>query len=81
MSVLASDGRALIVAMDHARTHGVIEGLQDPGAVLDTVIEAGADGIMTTYGIMKKYRNVIAGRVPVTLRSSHSLPNAISSAG
>jgi DhnA family fructose-bisphosphate aldolase class Ia len=31
MSVLAADGRALIVAMDHARTHGVIEGLEDPG--------------------------------------------------
>lgn len=68
MSVLASDGRALIVAMDHAQTHGVIEGLQDPGAVLNSVIEAGADGIMTTYGVMKKYRNLVAGRVPVTLR-------------
>lgn len=68
MTVLKNDGRALIVAMDHARTHGVIEGLEDPGKVIDTVIEAGADGIMTTFGVMKKYRNVIAGRVPVTLR-------------
>ena len=42
MAVLKNDGRALIVAMDHARTHGVIEGLEDPGKVIDTVIEAGA---------------------------------------
>ncbi len=42
MSVLRNDGRALIVAMDHARTHGVIEGPEDPGRVLETVIEAGA---------------------------------------
>ena len=28
--ILASDGRALIVALDHARTHGAIEGLEDP---------------------------------------------------
>lgn len=68
MHVLRNDGRALIVAMDHARTHGVIEGLEDPGKVLETVIEAGADGIMTTYGVIKKYRHLIAGRVPVMLR-------------
>lgn len=49
MSVLASDGRALIVAMDHARTHGVIEGSRDPGTVLDTVIGAGADYLKTYY--------------------------------
>lgn len=35
--------------------------------MIDTVIEAGADGIMTTLGVMKKYRNVIAGRVPVRI--------------
>jgi DhnA family fructose-bisphosphate aldolase class Ia len=68
MSILAKDGRALIVAMDHARTNGVIEGLEDPGAVLETVIAAGADGIMTTYGVLKRYRNLIADRVPIILR-------------
>jgi DhnA family fructose-bisphosphate aldolase class Ia len=34
--ILASDGRALIVEMDHGRTHGAIEGLEDPGAVIET---------------------------------------------
>lgn len=68
MSVLAADGRALIVAMDHARTHGVIDGLEDPGQVIETMIEAGVDGIMTTYGVLKKYHNRIAGRVPTMLR-------------
>lgn len=68
MSILADDGRALIVAMDHARTHGVIEGLENPGTVLETVIAAGADGIMTTFGVMKRYRTLIANRVPVILR-------------
>ncbi len=68
MSILAEDGRALIVAMDHARTHGVIEGLEDPGDLLETVITAGADGIMTTFGVMKRYRTLIADRVPVILR-------------
>ena len=56
MSILAADDRALVVAMDHARTHGVIEGLEDPGAVIDTVADAGADAIMTTFGVIKQYR-------------------------
>ena len=40
--------KALVVALDHARTLGVVKGLEDPGTVLDHVIEAGADGIMTS---------------------------------
>ncbi len=68
MAVLAADGRALIVAMDHARTHGVIEGLEDPGAVIDTVADAGADGVMTTFGVVKKYRDHLIGRIPTTMR-------------
>jgi DhnA family fructose-bisphosphate aldolase class Ia len=40
--VLASDGKALVVAMDHARTFGAVEGLKDLGAVIDAAIEAGA---------------------------------------
>lgn len=68
MAVLAADGRALIVAMDHARTHGMIEGLENPGKVIETVMDAGADGIMTTYGVMKRFRSVFQGRIPVTMR-------------
>jgi DhnA family fructose-bisphosphate aldolase class Ia len=68
MPILAPDGRALIVAMDHARTHGVIAGLEDPGAVIDTVAAAGADGIMTTFGVIKKHRDRLIGRIPTILR-------------
>jgi DhnA family fructose-bisphosphate aldolase class Ia len=39
--ILASDGKALIVAMDHARTYGAIEGLEDPGAVIEASVEGG----------------------------------------
>lgn len=60
--------KALVVALDHARTLGVVEGLGDPGKVLDQVIEAGADGIMTSYGVVKKYANRVIGRVPTFLR-------------
>jgi DhnA family fructose-bisphosphate aldolase class Ia len=51
--IRASDGRALIVAMDHARAHGAIEGLEDPGAVIEASVDGGADAVMTTFGMAK----------------------------
>jgi DhnA family fructose-bisphosphate aldolase class Ia len=68
MSILADDGKALIVAMDHARTHGVIEGLSDPGPVIDAAVDAGADAILTTFGVVKHYRERLTGRIPTILR-------------
>lgn len=67
--VLASDDdRALIVAMDHARAYGAIEGLEDPGVVIEAAVEGGADGVMTTFGVAKRYREQLAGRMPTILR-------------
>ena len=68
MTVLAADGRALIVAMDHARTQGYSAGLEDPGKVIEAAIDAGADGIMTSFGIIKRYRNQLIGRIPTMMR-------------
>ncbi|MDQ3603872.1 MAG: fructose-bisphosphate aldolase [Actinomycetota bacterium] len=66
--ILASDGRALVVAMDHARAHGAIEGLEDPGAVIEAAVDGGADAIMTTFGVAKRYREQLAGRIPTIIR-------------
>lgn len=68
MSRMKLGDKALIVAMDHARTLGVVEGLEDPGVVLDRMIDAGADGIMTSYGVIKHYRDKLIGRIPTFLR-------------
>jgi len=58
----------LIVAMDHARTHGPIEGLEDPGAVIEASVDGGADAIMTTFGVAKRYREQLDGRIPTVIR-------------
>ena len=60
--------KQLVVAMDHGRALGAIEGLEDPGRVLDGVIAAGADAIMTSYGVVKRYRERLIGQVPTILR-------------
>ncbi len=68
MQFLGQDNKALIIAMDHARTHGYIEGLEDPGKVIDAAVEGGADGMMTTFGVVKKYRDRLIGHIPTLLR-------------
>jgi DhnA family fructose-bisphosphate aldolase class Ia len=48
--IFRQDGRALIVAMDHG-SQGPMRGLEKPGQVLEQVVEAGADAILTSLGI------------------------------
>ena len=59
--------KALVVAMDHAQGMGVPPGLEDPAATLDKILD-GADGIMTSYGVIKHYRDRLIGRIPTFLR-------------
>jgi DhnA family fructose-bisphosphate aldolase class Ia len=65
---LAADGKAVIVALDHARADGVIQGLRDPRAVIDAASAGGADGLLTTFGVLKRFGRELAGRLPVILR-------------
>ena len=68
MSRMKLPEKAIVIAMDHARTMGAVPGLDDPGAVLDRVIAAGADAIMTSYGVIKHCRSRLIGRIPTYLR-------------
>ena len=68
MARLALGEKSLVVAMDHAQSLGAVPGLEDPVTLLDRLIGAGADGIMTSFRIVKQYRDIVAGRVPVFLR-------------
>jgi DhnA family fructose-bisphosphate aldolase class Ia len=60
--------KQLVVAMDHGRALGAVVGLEDPGRVIDLVVEAGADAIMTSFGVIKRYRERLIDRVPTLLR-------------
>lgn len=62
------DRPRLVLAMDHARAMGAVAGLEDPRRVLETSIEAGVDAVMTSFGVVKRYRGLLVGRVPTFLR-------------
>ncbi len=60
--VFASDGRALIVAMDHAGYMGPVGGLIEPVATVRAVVAGGADAVMTTLGTAKRIASALDGR-------------------
>ena len=59
--VFASDGKALVVAMDGAR-NGPARGLHDPVLAVRRVVAGGADAILTTYGMARATIHALRGR-------------------
>ncbi|MGD9316861.1 MAG: orotidine 5'-phosphate decarboxylase [Anaerolineae bacterium] len=53
-------GRALIVAMDHGLIDGPCRGLEDPGWTIAQVAEGGADAILTSYGVARRFARELA---------------------
>jgi DhnA family fructose-bisphosphate aldolase class Ia len=65
--IFREDGRALIVALDHASAFGTMEGLERPGEVICKIRAGGADAILTTYGVVTRFAEEI-GSLGVVLR-------------
>ncbi|MCX6028898.1 MAG: deoxyribose-phosphate aldolase, partial [Chloroflexi bacterium] len=57
--ILANDGKALIVAMDHGAIQGP-KGLERPGEVIRQVAAGGADAILTSYGVARVFSKELA---------------------
>ncbi|MGD1991738.1 MAG: aldolase [Anaerolineae bacterium] len=57
--IFADDGKALVVALDHAGVFGLMEGLEDPGETIRNVRAGGADAILTTYGVATRFADAI----------------------
>ncbi len=57
-----SDHRAAVVAFDHGVHLGVIPGVQNPGEMLETLADAGADAFLVGPGTARMFAHVFAGR-------------------
>jgi DhnA family fructose-bisphosphate aldolase class Ia len=66
--IFRSDGRALIVATEHAAIFGPIAGLERPGDTIEKVIAGGVDAVMTSFGIAHHFARALAP-VGLILRS------------
>lgn len=68
------DGRTVIVALDHGLLDGPCEGFERPGDTINAVVEGGADAILTSYGIAKRFTSEL-GRVGLIVRSDGASTN------
>lgn len=66
--IFQRDGRALIIAMDHAYSMGPMPGLEKPGETIKKVIEGGADAVMTNFGVIRQFHDLMDGQVATILR-------------
>jgi DhnA family fructose-bisphosphate aldolase class Ia len=55
LRLFRTDGRSVIIAMDHGTTDGVMAGFEDPRKVLEQVIAGEADAILTSVGIARHF--------------------------
>lgn len=58
--IFKGDGQALIVAFDHGLTEGAAKGMEAPADVLKKLVAAGADAILTGYGLATRFAAEIA---------------------
>jgi len=72
--IFASDGRAVIVALDHGLIDGPCEGFEEPASVINQVVAGGADAILTSYGIAQRYETELS-RVGLILRGDGAATN------
>ncbi len=58
--IFQDDGRAFVVACDHAAIYGPIPGMADIETTLKQLVEAKVDGIMAAYGTVRRYPELFA---------------------
>jgi class I fructose-bisphosphate aldolase len=66
--LFGSDGRAMIVPVDHGLTFGRIEGLERVADVVDDALAAGCDGLLMSLGVT---------RATAVSRAQHGSPAAL----
>ncbi len=72
--IFAADGKAVIVALDHGLIDGPCEGFEEPAAVIEQVVAGGADAILTSYGIARRFEAELRG-VGLILRGDGAATN------
>lgn len=58
--IFRPDGRALIVATEHAAIFGPGKGTERPGETIEKVVAGGADAIMTSFGIASHFARALS---------------------
>ena len=63
--MIGADGRVVIVAIDHALYSWPCPGLEDRSRILRTVVDAGADAVIASYGTIRDRREDFGAATPI----------------
>ena len=64
----ANSGRMFCVPLDHGMQVGPLPGIEDPGYLLDRIVEAGVNAVIVNPGVLMRYGHRFAGGPAVILR-------------
>jgi len=59
--IFAQDGKGLIVAIDHGLLDGPVKGLEHPEATIEKIVAGGANAVLTSYGLARRFAAELAG--------------------
>jgi class I fructose-bisphosphate aldolase len=57
--IFSSDGKTVIIAMDHGMGMHVNPAMDDTGGILKKIIDGGADAVLVPYGIAETYGKIL----------------------
>ena len=66
--IFRTDGRAVVVALDHGQFKHEPKGLEDIKGIINRVVDGGADGIVLNPGPAVQFASIYAGRCALILR-------------
>ena len=67
-NIFKSDGRAVVLAMDHGNGMSVLPELNNPGEIIKKAVAGGIDALLTSYGIATTFQKEI-GNIGLILRA------------
>jgi class I fructose-bisphosphate aldolase len=59
--IFKPDGKTVVVAMDHGLGLNVNPALDNTGEILKAIVRGGADAVLTSYGIARRYHKELEG--------------------
>ncbi|HHY78879.1 MAG TPA: hypothetical protein GX516_00620 [Thermoanaerobacter sp.] len=66
-NIFREDGKAVVLAMDHAEVIDVSKDLENPGEIITKAVNSGVDALLTTFGVAQHFQKEI-GRAGLILR-------------
>jgi len=73
--ILETDGKTVIVAMDHGQFQGPIEGIKNIRKTLENIVAGEPDAVILNPGVIEKNADILGGKVSILCRITGASTN------